>query len=160
TTGVQRVVLPGLCAGDLAVVGDVLQSPVERGPADLRDLPEYLGVDVAASEAKRDYGAHDIAILAEINHAPRLPLADILAQARALRHDGADAIDLGCDPGDPWPGAGAAVRALRQEGLRVSIDSFHPVEVTQAVAAGAELVLSVNSSNLAAARAWGCEVVA
>src|SRR5262249_34684085 len=49
---------------------------------------------------------------------------------------------------------------LRDEGLRVSIDSFNPHEVEAAVAAGAELVLSVNRSNLAAARSWGCEVVA
>jgi dihydropteroate synthase-like protein len=42
----------------------------------------------------------------------------------------------------------------------VSIDSFHPADVEAAVKAGAELVLSVNRSNRAAARDWGCEVVA
>src|SRR5205807_1255450 len=70
-----------------------------------------------------------------------------------------DVIDLGCGPGVTWAGVGDAVRALRQEGLRVSIDSFNPVEVEQASAAGAELVLSVNHSNIAEARDWGCEVV-
>src|SRR5205085_2073864 len=49
---------------------------------------------------------------------------------------------------------------LRGEGLRVSIDSFNPPEVEAAVSAGAELVLSVNSTNRQAARDWGCEVVA
>jgi dihydropteroate synthase-like protein len=49
---------------------------------------------------------------------------------------------------------------LRSEGLRVSIDSFNPREVEAAVSAGAELVLSVNSSNCRLARSWGCEVVA
>ena len=49
---------------------------------------------------------------------------------------------------------------LRHYGLRVSIDSFDRAEVSAAVAAGAELVLSVNSTNLDAARDWGCEVVA
>jgi dihydropteroate synthase-like protein len=48
---------------------------------------------------------------------------------------------------------------LRDAGLRVSIDSFNPYEVEAAVAAGAELVLSVNSSNVSAVRSWGCEVV-
>jgi dihydropteroate synthase-like protein len=36
--------------------------------------------------------------------------------------------------------------------MRVSIDSFDPAEIRQAVEAGAELVLSVNSSNLEVAR--------
>jgi dihydropteroate synthase-like protein len=106
------------------------------------------------------YGAYDIAILAEINHAPRLRLPELLAQARTLRQSGADVIDLGCDPSDTWTGIGDAVRMLRAEGLRVSVDSFNVTEVETAVAAGAELVLSVNSSNLTAAQSWGCEVVA
>src|SRR5947209_3553221 len=40
---VQRVILPGLCGGDLAVVEAAAQVPVERGPKDLRDLPEFFG---------------------------------------------------------------------------------------------------------------------
>src|SRR5262249_58469184 len=79
--------------------------------------------------------------------------------ARSARAAGADITDLGCDPGGPWAGTGDAVRALRDEGLRVSIDSFHPAEVRAAVAAGAELVLSVNGSNRQAAPDWGCAVV-
>jgi dihydropteroate synthase len=49
---------------------------------------------------------------------------------------------------------------LRDDGHRVSIDSLDPREIALAAGAGAELVLSVNSSNRAAARDWGCEVVA
>ncbi len=152
--GVDRVLLPGLCAGDLAPVQALTPVPVERGPKDLRDLPDFFRTSAAA-----DYGAYDIAILAEINHAPRLSRDELLRQARALRADGADLIDVGCDPGDAWPGAGDAVRALRDEGMRVSIDSFNAAEVEAAVKAGAELVLSVNGSNVAAAPSWGCEVV-
>jgi dihydropteroate synthase-like protein len=155
--GIDRVLLPGLCGGDLAPVAELAGVPVERGPKDLRDLPEFFG---AGGGRPADYGAFDIAILAEINYAPRLPLAELLAQARALRASGADLIDLGCDPGVTWEGAGEAVRALRGEGLRVSLDSFNVREVEAAVAAGAELILSVSSSNRDAARAWGCEVVA
>jgi dihydropteroate synthase-like protein len=155
--GVERVILPGLCQGDLAAVSPAGGAAVERGPGDLRDLPEFFG---AARAARAGYGAHDIAILAEINHAPRLSREQLLAQARAFAAAGADVIDVGCDPGSTWAGVGDAVRALRDEGLRVSIDSFDPREVEAAVAAGAELVLSVNSSNREAARSWGCEVVA
>jgi dihydropteroate synthase-like protein len=44
------------------------------------------------------------------------------------------------------------VRELREAGLRVSIDSFDTGEIRVAVEAGAELVLSVNRSNLAVAQ--------
>jgi dihydropteroate synthase-like protein len=155
--GFDRVILPGLCSGDLEAVAQRAGCPAERGPKDLRDLPEFFGKQ---SGPPPGYGTHDITILAEINHAPRLPLADVLALARSYRDAGADVIDLGCDPGPAWPGVGEAVRALRAEGHRISIDSFDPCEVGDAVAAGAELVLSVNGSNREHARSWGCEVVA
>jgi dihydropteroate synthase-like protein len=155
--GVQRILLPGMCSGDLAIVAERAGVPVERGPADLRDLPEFFG---QAGARPAGYGDYDIAILAEINHAPHLTRETIFAQARCYHDSGADVIDLGCDPGGTWTAVGDTVLALRDQGLRVSIDSFNPPEVEAAVRAGAELVLSVNSSNRAAARDWGCEVVA
>jgi dihydropteroate synthase-like protein len=97
--------------------------------------------------------------VAEINLAPRLSSRELLDAARRLERDGADVIDLGCDPRQPWPGVAAAVRALREAGLRVSIDSFDPAEVEPAVQAGAELVLSVNRTNRRHAAGWPCEVV-
>jgi dihydropteroate synthase-like protein len=48
---------------------------------------------------------------------------------------------------------------LREEGRRVSVDSYHPREIEPAVRAGAELVLSVNKTNRSHAAEWGCEVV-
>src|SRR5262249_11891076 len=80
--------------------------------------------------------------------------ATILAAARQFRDSGADVIDLGCDPGDTWEGVGDAVRLLKENNFRVSIDSFNPVEVEAALAAGAELVLSVNSTNVERVRGW------
>lgn len=155
--GIDRILLPGLCQGDLAAMKALTAVPVERGPKDLRDLPEHF----KTGSAPRDgYGQYDVAILAEINHAPRLPLDEIVSRAAIHRADGADVIDLGCDPGTTWAGVGDAVRALRDAGMRVSIDSFDPVEVTAATRAGADLVLSVNSSNVDHAADWGCEVVA
>jgi dihydropteroate synthase-like protein len=157
-TDVDRVVIPGLCIGELDVFATAWPGvKVERGPKDLRDLPDYFG---RGQGRPADYGSYDIAILAEINHAPRLPLAEILTQARRMRADGADLIDLGCDPGGPWNGVGDAVRALKDEGLRISIDTFDPTEAAAATKAGAELVLSVNHTNRDAAADWGVEVVA
>ncbi len=155
--GIDRVVLPGLCGGDLAEVQRLTPAAVERGPADLRDLPEFFRT---SAPARPGYGESDIVILAEINGAHRLPREEFLRRARQYRADGADLIDVGCDPGARWAGVGDAVRALRDEGLRASIDSFDPAEVAAAVKAGAELVLSVNGSNVDAAGDWGCEVVA
>jgi dihydropteroate synthase-like protein len=153
--GTSRVILPGYCQGELQVLEEAAGVPVERGPRDLRRLGEYFGHDAPGA----DYGRYDIEILAEINAAPQLPLDELLSQAAALRADGADMIDVGCLPGDTWVGVGEAVRALVGAGHRVSIDSMNPREVEAAVRAGASLVLSVNSSNRAAAVDWGCEVV-
>jgi dihydropteroate synthase-like protein len=154
---VTRVILPGLCSGDLDGLAAITAAAVERGPKDLLDLPEFF---LTGAGPRPDYGAYDITILAEINHAPRLSLSDLLERSRLAQAEGADVIDLGCDPGETWAGVGQAVRALREGGLRVSLDSFDPGEVEAAVTAGAELILSVNGSNRAKAASWGCEVVA
>lgn len=154
--GTTRVVLPGYCQGDLTPVAEAIGLPVELGPRDLRDLPEYFG----QRHHPIDHSAYDIEILAEINHAPRLSLAELLAEAQRLRASGADIIDVGCNPDETWSGVADAVRALRNAGHRVSIDSLNPREIAAAAGAGAELVLSVNASNRDHAADWGVEVVA
>jgi dihydropteroate synthase-like protein len=148
---IERVVLPGFCRGDVEEVSRAAGAPAVLGPKDLRDLPEFFG---KRSGPPPGYGAWDIDILAEINHAPRMSIDDALARARHYRDSGAEVIDLGCDPGGTWAGVGDAVRALREAGCRVSIDSFNPVEAEAALAAGAELVLSVNGANVADAVRW------
>lgn len=155
--GTDRVIVPGLASGPLEAIREACGVPVERGPDDLRRLDEHFG---RRSRDLDGYGAHSIEILAEINHAPRLAPEAILALARRMRSDGADTIDLGCDPGGGWSGVGDVVRMLVDDGHRVSIDSFDAGEVGAAVAAGASLVLSVNSTNAPRAADWGVEVVA
>jgi dihydropteroate synthase-like protein len=155
STEATRVLLPGYCSGELAPVQEAVQVPVERGPRDLRELPRFFG----RAPMPNDYGSYDIEIIAEINHCPRLLLGEILSQAKQLADDGADLIDVGCEPEGPWKGVADVVRALRDAGHRVSIDSLDPREIEPGVRAGAELVLSVNSSNCEAVRDWGCEVV-
>ena len=153
--GATRVIVPGYCEGELAPLTASSPAPVERGPRDLRQLHAYF----KRQPPPNDYGAWDVQIIAEINHCPRLPLDEILRQAAALARDGADVIDVGCDPGGTWSGVADVVRALRDAGYRVSIDSLNPAEIAPAVAAGAELVLSVNSTNREAALDWGAEVI-
>ena len=141
----ERVLLPGYCQGELSALSARHGVPFERGPKDILDLPEFMGLGKRKPASLERY---DIEILAEINHAPRLGLDPILRMAEHYRSSGADLIDVGCIPGERWSGVGETVRALVSEGFRVSIDSFDRDEVTSAVEAGAELVLSVNASNL------------
>jgi dihydropteroate synthase-like protein len=153
------VLLPGLVEGDTEVLRQRYGVPVEKGPKDLREIPGYFGRAQAAIE----YGAYDIEILAEINNAPKLSRTAIRAAADYFRESGADLIDIGCTPGVEFPGLGEVVRELRGAGMRVSVDSFDPAEIRTAVEAGAELVLSVNSTNLEVARhlqGTGARVVA
>jgi dihydropteroate synthase len=142
------VLIPGLCEGDPHAVAERLGIRVEKGPKDLREIPQHFG----RSSAARRYGAWDIEIVAEINNAPRLTRDSVRAAAAYFRASGADLIDIGCTPGVFFADLGAVVRDLVSDGLRVSVDSFDPAEIRTAVAEGAELVLSVNSSNLDAAR--------
>jgi len=142
------VLIPGLCEGDAHLIGEKFGVHVEKGPKDLREIPSHFGRAAAA----RDYGAWDIEIVAEINNAPRLSHDEIRAAAEYFRDSGADLIDIGCTPGLPFPTLADVVGSLVNAGMRVSVDTFDAGEIRTAVAAGAELVLSVNGSNLEVAR--------
>lgn len=155
-SGVDRVVLPGWCQGDIAGLSRELEVPIELGPKDLNELPEFFG---KKKRPPPDLSQYDIEILAEINHAPALNEAELLSQAKRYRDSGADVIDLGCIPGTPWTRAREATRMLRDEGFRISIDSFQRDEVEAAVTEGAELVLSCNGTNRDWAAALPAELV-
>jgi dihydropteroate synthase-like protein len=88
-----------------------------------------------------------------------LALPEILRRAGEFAASGADIIDVGCTTGTPFAALPNVVSALRAEGHRVSIDTFDKTEIRTAVAAGAELVLSVNGSNLELARELEATVV-
>jgi dihydropteroate synthase-like protein len=142
--GTDLILIPGLCEGDPSVIAERFGVPTEKGPKDLREIPPYFG----QAQLRRDYGDYDIEILAEINNAPRLTRDAVRREAEYYRASGADVIDLGCTPGLPFPALVATVKELVAAGLRVSVDSFVPEEITAAVEAGAELVLSINGSNI------------
>jgi dihydropteroate synthase-like protein len=151
----SSVILPGYVQQEIDWVRSQLGIEVIPGPKDIRDLPAFFGQKPDLSQ----YGAHSIEILAEINHANRLPLEMLLQQAAELASAGADMIDLGCTPGEPWTDVGLAVSELTAAGYRISIDSFEPTEVEAACRNGASLVLSVNSANRHVAAEWNTEVV-
>ncbi len=154
---VNRVILPGWCQGDLSELEARFGKPFERGPKDLHDLPEYFGLGKRRSV---DLNRYAIEIIAEINHATRMPIDRILTEARSMVASGANLIDVGGVPGESSTRIGEIVSALRREGIRVSIDSFDRSEIEQAVTCGSELILSCNHSNIDWVTQFGVEVVA
>jgi len=155
--GTDRVILPGWCQGDISDLHDQFRVPFERGPKNLYDLPEHFGLGKRKNVSLQDF---NIEIIAEINHATERSLKSVLEEAAALAADGADVIDVGCVPGTSDDGrVSQIVTALREQNLRVSIDSFDRAEVEQAVASGVELILSCNQTNIDWVSELGTEVV-
>jgi len=137
--------LPGLCQANAEALVGFFGVPFIKGPKDLRDLPAFFGQ--AAAEYRPD-GEHSLTLLAEINDIYKLTDEEILAAADRHRRSGADVIDLGCSPEHPIGNVGRIVALLRERGFRVSIDTFNEDEALSADAAGAELLLSLNSQNM------------
>jgi dihydropteroate synthase len=146
--GTDLVLIPGLCEGATSSIAEPFAVRVEKGPRDLREIPEYFG----QAAAREEYGAWDIEIIAEINNAPRLSRDAIMREAKRFRDAGADYIDIGCTPGLAFPELGSVIADLVATGMRVSIDTFNDGEIRTAVDAGATLVLSINGGNLDVAR--------
>lgn len=140
----DRVVVPGLCAGDLAPIAERLRVPVDRGPNDLKDLPTWLGGKARVIDLSR----YDMLIFAEIVEAVQLTPAAVLERARRYAADGADVIDLGCMPGRDFHHLEDCVRLLKSAGLKVSVDSLDPAELRRGALAGADYLLSLRESTL------------
>ena len=147
---VQRIVVPGLCGGEVETLSRVYGVPVERGPKDLKDLPEYFGTAGRTS----DLSEHGVTIIAEIVDAPNMGVEQILERAAAYRADGADVIDLGCLPGVAFPHMEESIAALRHGGYAVSVDSLERPELVRGAAAGADYLLSLRESTLDIAGTW------
>ncbi len=153
--GTDRIMIPGLCEGELAVIADRFGVAAERGPIDLRDLPEHFG----AAALREEYGAYDIRIFAEINNVPYLPREAVVRQAEAYRASGADVIDLGCSLDRKFRDVAEVVALLKGQGFTLSLDTFDANEILAADRAGIDYLLSVNGTNLEIAEALHCTVV-
>jgi dihydropteroate synthase-like protein len=141
---VTRIMIPGMCEGEVGVLSERFGIPAEKGPADLKALPRWFG----QADARASYGERDIRVFAEINHVPRLDLDGIFEVAEYYRDEGADVIDLGLSLGRNWLRDGPSVIAeLRAAGFALSIDTLDPDEILMADQAGVQYVLSLNGSN-------------
>src|SRR5919112_3277090 len=141
---VTRIMVPGMCEGEVDVLSERFGVPAEKGPADLKALPSFFG----QADAREGYGERDVRVFAEINHVPRLDRDQVFEIAEYYREAGADVIDLGLSLGRNWMDEGPRVIGeLRDAGFALSIDTLDPDEILMADDAGVEYVLSLNGSN-------------
>lgn len=140
----DKVILPGLCQGDITRLEAQYGVPVERGPADLKDLPQYFG---HAGKAP-DLSQYQVKVFAEIVDAPHLSVERIMQKALAYQAQGANVIDLGCLPEVVFSHLAESIKALKQMGLQVSVDSLSANDLLVAGHAGADYLLSLTEKTL------------
>jgi hypothetical protein len=139
-----RILVPGRCRGDLERLSQRLGLPVERGPEELKDLPAYFG----RSAPQPDLNRYDVALFAEIVDASQRSIQSILDRASYYRSCGADVIDLGFLPTEPFGHLEETIQALKAEGYRVSADSLESSDLVRAGKAGADYLLSLTEKTL------------
>lgn len=144
TGDADSVIVPGLCRGDIKALENKYGIPVERGPEDLKDLPQYFG----KAGKTTDLSHYDVDIFAEIVEAPQLSLDGIEQRAQAYQMQGANVIDLGCLPNTPFPHLTDAIQALKEQGFKVSVDSLNPQDLLLAGQSGADYLLSLTEKTL------------
>jgi dihydropteroate synthase-like protein len=142
--GADRILVPGRCRGDLEQLSADLGIRIERGPEELRDLPEFFG----KKAKKLSLDRYELRIFAEITDAPRMEIDAILRQARDYRRDGADVIDLGCLPETPFQHLENTIAALKAEGFQVSVDSLDTDDLLRGGRAGADFLLSLHEDTV------------
>lgn len=140
----DKIILPGLCQGALEDLVDAYGVPVERGPKDLKDLPQYFG-QAGKTQLLDQYS---VSIFAEIVDAPYMSVEEIVVKAQQFQSQGANVIDLGCLPEVPFPHLADAVQALHSIGIKVSVDSLNTDDLLTAGRAGADYLLSLTEKTL------------
>lgn len=140
----DKVVLPGLCQGDLSKLEAQYGVPVERGPEDLKDLPQYFG----HAGTKPDLSQYSVKIFAEIVDAPHLTVDGVMSKAQRFIAQGANVIDLGCLPGIAFPHLKDSIQALKSLNIAVSVDSLNTDDLLTAGKAGADYLLSLSEKTL------------
>jgi dihydropteroate synthase-like protein len=140
----DKILLPGRCRADLDRLSKSFGVPFLRGPDELKDIPIFFGRARKASDMTK----YDIQIFAEIVDASALPVEAILRRAGDYGQKGANVIDLGCLPDTPFPHLEATIRALKEKGYKVSVDSANPDELLRGGEAGVDFLLSLNEATL------------
>lgn len=144
TFNADRIMVPGRCRGDLEALAKTLGVAVERGPEELKDLPQYFGKQALHI----DLSHYAVKIFAEITDAPKLNVHEVLKRAYYYQSNGANVIDIGCLPDTPFEHMEDIIKGLKQEGFQVSIDSLEANDLLRGAQAGADYMLSLHESTL------------
>ncbi len=144
TAGADKIIVPGRCRGDLEALSQHFGIPVERGPEEIKDLPQYFG----QAAHHYDLSQYQTKIFAEIVDAPNISVEAIVERAYYYKANGADVIDIGCLPDTPFTHLAETIRTLKQEGFLVSIDSLQDADLLAGGKAGADYMLSLTKSSL------------
>ncbi len=140
---IDKIIVPGKFRGDINKLSRFFNIPVERGPDDLRYLPDYFGMG-AAQEELNDYNC---LIFAEIVDATMLDINQIMKIANKHKEDGADVIDLGCMPDTEFSHLEETILQLKKNGFKVSVDSANDNELLRGGKVGADYLLSISEKN-------------
>ncbi len=142
--GIDQVIVPGLCRGDLSATSAALGVECIRGTVDLKDLPAFFGRDCKPLDLSR----YDVEIFAEIADAPLISIDNILKRAEKFSRDGANVIDIGCLPDTPFLHLEETVQALHEAGFKISVDSLAADDLLRGGRAGADYLLSLKETTL------------
>ena len=142
--GYDKIIVPGKFRGDLQKLSNFFDIPVERGPDDLTNLPDYFGLEYQEQNLKDN----DCMIFSEIVDATILSVDQILNRAFEYKKDGADVIDLGCMPDTKFNHLEETIIKLKENVFLVSVDSANNDELLRGGKAGADYLLSISEKNV------------
>ena len=140
----NKIIIPGKARGDIEKLSKKLKTLVIRGPDELKDLPVLFG----AKPLKYDLSKYEAHIFAEITDAALLSIDDTIKIANDFRNRGADIIDIGCLPNEPFPHLEELIQELKRREFYVSVDSHNENELKTGSKAGADYILSLKSTNI------------
>jgi dihydropteroate synthase-like protein len=139
----DQIIVPGRCRGDLDALSKEMNISIVRGPEEVKDLPLFFGKE----RKKIDLSRYDVTIFAEIVDAPERDIDSIIERAQYYREAGANVIDIGCLPAEPFPHMEEAIVALHEQGFKVSVDSLELADLKRAAKAGSDYLLSLTEDN-------------
>lgn len=142
--GYDKIIVPGKFRGDLEKLSNYFGMPVERGPDDLTNLPDYFGMGGQEQQLEEN----DCLIFSEIVDATLLSVDQIISRAMQYKKEGADVIDLGCMPDTKFNHLEETIVKLKENGFLVSVDSANNEELVRGGKVGADYLLSVSEKNL------------
>ncbi len=140
----DKIMLPGLCAGNTDELSNHFGAKFIKGPKELNDLPEYFG----SPAQKTLLDKYSVLLFAEIVDAPLRTVEEIVEKAYLLKESGADVIDIGCLPSQPFPHLEEAIQELKNKGFKTSVDSLSSDELLRGGKAGANYLLSLSKETL------------